>query len=431
MAKKSFTPSALQDALKDKYGSQDPSQSQVDRDGDELNVSNRVASLYAEGKVDEARNLYRKAGLDSHLPDDFQETAKGTHVSNSGSIQSSGTRLWNDRGELNASDKKDALGQLERQAAQTIWDKNRSFVGMDLSDNEKETVMSRIQAEFHQNGFSPTLGRITAQLQRPVRRVLDYIGFARKAAVVHEVGQGEIPYYDLDPEVTAYVVANDSAVPPNRIESGRIFPQSERIMANVSISIEEAAKRSFHQMERSKDLAIQDMQRREDEKLLNAWWVAANDNNTPINLPGTLTLGAIESVAYAVDKNNLHATRLYINRSELKDIRTGIISQFDPVTQREVFNTGMIGNLYDYALYVTPKTVPAGYVFATTEPDYLSYIAIWFNTTAEVANRFSEGEPVYGFTFVEVMGFTVVNDAAVAVGVKTGAEAPSYFNSLV
>jgi hypothetical protein len=401
-----------------------------DRDGDELNVATRVAKLYQAGKIGEAKDLYRTAGMDSYITEDMQETAQATQKTKSGLVKSTGTRLWNDRGELNASDTKDAIGLLERHAAQTIWNPSNSFVNISMSDKEKEDVMTQIQDE-HRRGSHQTLGRLTAQLQRPVRRALDYIGFARKAAIVHDVGQGEIPYYDLDPEVTAYVVAGDAAVPATRVESGRIFPKDERIMANVQISIEEAAKRSFNSMERSKDLAIQDIQRREDEKLLNAWWTAGHGTNTPVNLPATLTLGAFESVAYSVDRNDLHTTRIYMNRAELRDIRTGMISQFDPVTQREVFNTGMLGTLFDYAIYVSPTIVPAGIIFATTEPDYLSYISIWFNTTAEIANRFPMGEPVYGFTFFEVLGFTVVNDAAVAVGIKPGTTIPSYFNPLV
>lgn len=443
MKNKNWTPSARQEELVARYKQREANQKDFDgkpnpnydehvKKGLPMNDANIVAQKYMQHDIEGAKAAYRQANMDKYLDEALGDDVQGTMTTNSGRVVPSGSRLWTASGELNVGGYKnsnsEALQMLERHAKNTIWNEKRSMVNMRIADQEKQQLMEKVQDELRL-GNTQTLGRVVAQLQRPVRRVLDYIGFARKSAIVHEVAQGEVPYYDIDPQVVAYVVANDAAVPANRIESERVFPQRERIMANVQISIEEAAIRSFNQMERSKDLAIQDMQRKEDQKLLNAWWIAAHDTNTPVGLPNTLTLGSIEAVALAVDQNDLHTTRIYMNRSELRDIRANMISQFDPVTQREVFNTGMLGTLYDYMLYVSPVIVPKGFIFATTEPDYLSAIAIWFNTTVEIANRFAAQEPVYGFTFFEVLGFTVVNDAAVAVGMKPGAVVPSYFSA--
>jgi hypothetical protein len=94
----------------------------------------------------------------------------------------------------------------------------------------------------------------------------------------------------------------------------------------------------------------------------------------------------------------------------------------------------MFGNFWGYSVLVaagksdTRLSIPAGMVFAVTEPRFIGAMGIRVELEAHPADKFALNQPAYGWMFVEVISQTVVNPRAVSMGTKPTTVIPSWMN---
>lgn len=91
--------------------------------------------------------------------------------------------------------------------------------------------------------------------------------------------------------------------------------------------------------------------------------------------------------------------------------RTFQPTDFDPVTQREVLQTGLYGHLWTADIIVS-KVVPANTVYATADPEFVGVMPI--RQDIEVLPADEPKQLKLGWVVNEIVGIAVVNPRGVS-----------------
>ena len=337
--------------------------------------------------------------------------------------------IFNTHGEINASNVQDALSQIvkyasiveELQSSNTI-----QATGPSLNDQQRDEMIK--QALMTQEG-KIALGQAMAT---PIRRNLDYQGVGRKALVVDPLPQGALPVYDRDIDVAAVVVSSNGTAPESRVFGDRVTIPEFEIVSNPTVRIAEVKRRRFNVIDRAQQKARQEIQAQEDANVFSALEFAGQSTlggeNAKQDLD-TLTSGVLEkngmlSLKRQIDRWDLVTSKYFLNINEFTDILswesaggTGA-SQVDPVTQRELLQTGLYGHIFGADIIVS-KIVPAGTSFACADPEFVGVMPV--RQDIEVIPADEPKQLKLGFVVSEIIGIGIVNPRGVAMGEVDGA----------
>jgi len=322
--------------------------------------------------------------------------------------------LFNKSGDMNAYSKKEALDQLlsYAQALATGPNSNSPVTEPTVTDNEKEALLMK--------ALSTERGKIAlAQaMANPIRRNLDYQGVGRKALRVDPLPQGALAVYDKDIDVTAIVVSSNGAVPESRIKGDRISVPEFEIVSNPTVRISEVKRRRFNVIDRAQQRARQEIQAQEDANIFAALDFASSVENAVVAGSGgatTIEKDKLADLYSEVDKWDLITARLFMNIKTFNGFRTfgsgGGSGEFDPVTQREVLQTGLFGRLWTADIIVS-KVVPAQTVYATADADFVGPMPI--RQDIEVLPADEPKQLKLGWVVNELIGIAVANSRGVS-----------------
>ena len=345
--------------------------------------------------------------------------------------------MFNSRGEVNANSRKEVFenaqkfAKLNDEYSDAYKDSKIEKLASLYTDEEKNKIFASAlgdQAQwikFGQEGIVPL-----------ILRELDYKGFIRQVFHTHNVAQGQVIKYEKDISVTALVIAENGDAVESQVKGDRVFPGEFTVTSNPTIEIKEVAVRDFDAVERAKDKATFQVMLKEDRNGLRLLYSAATIENSQINITGSVNKAVIESLTNSVESWGLIANKILMNRAEFGDLRSAInTNDYDPVTAREVWLNGMFGNFWGYNILVaagksdTRLSIPAGMIFAVTEPRFIGAMGIRVELEAHPADKFTLGQPRYGWLFVEVISQTVVNPRSVAMGVKSTTVVPDWMTA--
>jgi hypothetical protein len=318
--------------------------------------------------------------------------------------------LFNNGGVMNAYTKKEALDQLLAYA-QALANPEAAVANapQQPSDAEKETLLMK--------ALSTERGKIAlAQaMANPIRRNLDYQGVGRKALRVDPLPQGALAVYDKDIDVNAIVVSSNGAVPESRIKGDRISVPEFEVVSNPTVRISEVKRRRFNVIDRAQQKARQEIQAQEDANIFAALQFASTLENDAIT-SGSTNYGIVKSdlanLYSEVDKWDLITARIFMNIKTFAGFRTFTQTDFDPVTQREVLQTGLFGRLWTADVIVS-KVVPAWTVYAVADADFVGPMPI--RQDIEVLPADEPKQLKLGWVVNELIGIAVANARGVAV----------------
>lgn len=339
-----------------------------------------------------------------------------------GKIKAGDGQVFNDKGELNAYDKQDAVRQL----AATIQNLMATGGGVSKVASQSKIYASATDRAEYFNTLKSAIDsgpegmKIAGEtLLNPIREILDYEGFARKCLAVREIGPGEIPRYDRDIYPVAWVVARDGITPESHITARYFYPEEFLVTANINIDIRDIYQMQYDSLARSQDRARQAVEYREDAAFINVIDAASTTVND-IVYPSTWDWSGLIDLKYEVEKNRIPCDKFLFNMAEVNALLKNLNYQhIDPITTREIVLNGYIGNIAGVDIIVSAgngyfEPVPSGTVYALSRPEYVGGMPIRIPLQSEPINKFFIGEPVKGWFLYEMIGQVVLNPRGVA-----------------
>lgn len=341
------------------------------------------------------------------------------------------SNIFNTHGELNAANVKDALSQIVKYASviEDLQPANATQAGApSLSDEQRDEMIK--QALMTQEG-KIALGQAMAT---PIRRNLDYQGVGRKALVVDPLPQGALPIYDRDIDVAAVVVSSNGSAPESRVFGDRVTIPEFEVVSNPTVRIAEVKRRRFNIVDRAQQKAKQEIQAQEDANIFAALDFAATQENTAVDLDPitnastsasqSTTLGALQksgmlNLKRQIDRWDLVTSKYFLNINEFTDILdwesagSAGASAVDPVTQRELLQTGLYGHIFGADIIVS-KVVPAGTSYAAADPEFVGVMPV--RQDIEVLPADEPKQLKLGWVVSEIIGIGIVNPRGVAKG---------------
>jgi hypothetical protein len=100
-----------------------------------------------------------------------------------------------------------------------------------------------------------------------------------------------------------------------------------------------------------------------------------------------------------------------MNIEQFADIRKFNNDVFDPVTQREVLQTGLFGHIWTADIIVS-RVVPAGTLYAVADPEFVGVMPI--RQDIEVLPADEPAELKLGWVVSEIIGIVISNPRGVA-----------------
>lgn len=328
--------------------------------------------------------------------------------------------MFNNKGEMNASSLRDALAQISKFAS--LMDDNMpSSHGLtsSVSDNRRDELISR--AISSQDGKM-----VLAQaMASPIRRNLDYHGIARRALVVDPLPQGALAVYDRDIDVAAYVVSSNGSAPESRVFGDRIAVPEFEIMSNPTVRIAEVKRRRFNVIDRAVQKARQEIMAQEDANIFAALDAASSNENTVMDIADSgMMKRDLANLKVQVDRWDLVTSKFFMNINEYNDILRwgagggqGVSGgEVDPVTQREILQTGLYAHLWGSDILVS-KIVPPGTVYAVADPEFVGVMPI--RQEVEVLPADEPRQLKLGWVCSEIIGLAIVNPRGCSKGTKS------------
>lgn len=330
--------------------------------------------------------------------------------------------MFNGKGELNAGSLKEAIQVLAKYAS-VLEDNTPSNLGLagqsGLSDEKRDELISR--AIMTQDGKIA----LAQAMANPIRRNLDYHGIARRALVVDPLPQGAIPTYERDIDVAAVVISSNGTGPESRVFGERVLVPEFEIYANPTVRIAEVKRRRFNVIDRAVQKARQEIMAQEDANVFAALDAASSVENALQDIAdaGMLKRDLVEIKAQ-IDRWDLVITKFFMNINEFTDILKwgsgggqGVSGgELDPVTMREVLQTGLYAHIWGADIMVS-KIVPPGTVYGAADPEFVGVMPV--RQDIEVLPADEPKQLKLGWVVSEIVGIGIVNPRGVAAGRKS------------
>jgi hypothetical protein len=336
--------------------------------------------------------------------------------------------IFNTHGELSSENVQAALSQIVKYAAviEQLTPSNSSLSkSPSLSEEQRDEMISRALLS-HEGKMA--LGQAMAN---PIRRNLDYAGVGRKAVVVDPLPQGTLPVYDRDIDVAATVISSNGSVPESRVFGDRVTVPEFEVVSNPTVRIHEVKRRRFNVIDRAQQKARQEIQAQEDANIFAALDFAADDNKggenalqTLNNVTTTTSLAktGLLNLKRQVDRWDLVTAKYFMNINEFTDMLdwesagAAGASQIDPVTHREILQTGLYGSIFAADIIVS-KIVPSKQVFSSADPEFVGVMPV--RQDIEVLPADEPKQLKLGWVVSEIIGIGIVNPRGVASGFVT------------
>jgi len=330
--------------------------------------------------------------------------------------------IFNSKGELNAANLQDAFTQMAKFASvlEENTPSNLTLAGQpSMNDEKRDSLIER--AIMSQEGKIA----LAQAMANPIRRNLDYQGIARRALVVDPLPQGALPVYDRDIDVAAVVVSSNGTGPESRVFGDRVTVPEFEIYSNPTVRIAEVKRRRFNVIDRAVQKSRQEIMAQEDANVFAAIDAAAAVENTVSDIADSGMLKAdLVDLKVQVDRWDLVTTKFFMNINEYTDILNWASGggqganggEIDPVTQREILQTGLYAHIWGADIMVS-KIVPPGTVYSCADPEFLGVMPV--RQDIEVLPADEPRRLSLGWVISEIIGIGIVNPRGCARGNKS------------
>ena len=279
--------------------------------------------------------------------------------------------------------------------------------------SEADQIFTLLQTEAGRQALG-------AQMAIPIRTQLDYQGMARRFFEIDVLGQGQIARYDKDINAFASTVTKKGEAVQFIVEGEFVEPVTFEIFAPAAIRLKEIQQRRFNVLDRMQERIRIAVQLEEDEQFLalTETTVQANTANNAITIS---SLGASKDLMNALSaeimKFDLPAYAYLMNFKTYSQLRVWRREDIDPITQREIWQTGLVGSLWGIDLIVS-RLVPNDSIFCFSEPRFTGVLPV--RTDLILLPDDTPKEALIGYVGYEEIGMLFVNSNSIAKATFTG-----------
>lgn len=221
------------------------------------------------------------------------------------------------------------------------------------------------------------------------------------------------------------VISSNGSATESRVFGDRITVPTFELVSNPKVRMSEVRRRRFNVIDRAVQKAKQEIMAQEDANLFAALDQGGQVENTLQDIAdsGLLKRDLIE-LKSQIDRWDLVTAKYFMNINEFNDIlRWGAGGgqgtgggDFDPVTMREVLQTGLYATIFGADIMVS-KIVPPGTVYACADPEFVGVMPI--RSDIEVIPADEPKQLSLGWVVAEEIGLAIVNARGCAVGRKS------------
>lgn len=239
------------------------------------------------------------------------------------------------------------------------------------------------------------------------------------------VAQGALPVYDRDIDVSAVVISSNGSGPESRVFGERVTVPEFEIFSNPTVRIHEAKLRRFNVIDRAVQKARQEIMAQEDANVFAALDAASQVDNVLQDIADAgLLKRDLVNLKQQVDQWDLVTTKFFMNISEFTDILKWASGggqgvgggEVDPVTQREILQTGLYARIWGADILVS-KIVPPGTVYSVADPEFVGVMPV--RQDIEVLPADEPKQLKLGWVVSEIIGLAIVNARGVSAGRKS------------
>lgn len=330
--------------------------------------------------------------------------------------------LFNNNGDLNASTKADAIKQIAAalaiMAGEVEPDKTTQEIQREKSAKRRATLTAAM-ADATGQQLRVLGGILAAQIEETTDRE----GFCRQLLIPSELGNGDYPEVTVKiKQVMAYTMSSASQVVPVEIREKRLLLDEFDINAFLLIDKREIARSRTDLLEEKYEEGLEAIMVNEDR-----YWkrcadeAAASRHN--LQTVTDFTPQAFAHMRDMIDREGLPVTSCILSSTLMQDIITDMSFQevFDPVTKREVLETGEIGSLYNVKIYSDYMRQP---MFRVIDDGEFYLVAAPINhgvilshpLSATPVDRAPFGENKQGWFISQPTSIAVINNRSVVRG---------------
>jgi len=298
---------------------------------------------------------------------------------------------------------------VEKKADFSTTDPYTQYTGAEEADQ----IFTLLQTEAGRQALG-------AQMAIPIRTQLDYQGMARRFFEIDVLGQGQIARYDRDIDAYAATVTKKGESVQFIVEGEYIEPVTWEVFAPAAIRLKEIQQRRFNVLDRMQERIRIAVQLEEDTQFLalTETSVAANTGNNPITTStGGCSKDFMNKLSATIMKWDLPAYAYLMNFISYSHLRSWKRNDVDPVTQREIWQTGLVGSLWGIDIIVS-RLVPNNWVYCYSEPRFTGVLPI--RTDLILLPDDTPKEALIGYVGYEELGMLLVNANSVARGTFSG-----------
>lgn len=258
----------------------------------------------------------------------------------------------------------------------------------------------------------------------PIMLRLKYEGVLRDVLLEKPLAQGELPIYDFFNNLGMGWALNDYSgqYQIERMEAGKLDIPLLRIGQAVTVPQAEVRAFSFDLIERIKQQMIENIMRKEDQRLFAAIDLAISDHaryelgpeyvNFPdINDYSQENIGPFSHMTFAnafatISRAQLAPSKILINIGDYYDVFNWGVNTISYAAVERITDTGVMSN-YGPAMFRPSVTVKKGVAYVLPEPEYVGYVPIGYGVQVnEVHNPLADQ---YGYVASELLGYGVAS----------------------
>jgi hypothetical protein len=275
------------------------------------------------------------------------------------------------------------------------------------SASDDEQIFTLLQTEAGRQALG-------AQMAIPIRTQLDYQGMSRRFFEIDVLGQGQIARYDKDINAFASTLTKKAETVEFIVEGEYVEPTTWEIFAPAAIRLKEIQQRRFNVLDRMQERIRIAVQLEEDTQFLALaeTTVTGNTGKNPITTSSAgLSKDVMNALSAEIMKWDLPAYAYLMNFKSYANLRIWRRNDIDPVTQREIWQTGLVGSLWGIDLIVS-RLCPSGWVYCFSEPRFTGVLPI--RTDLILIPNDTPKQATIGYVGYEEIGMLFVNSNAVA-----------------
>ena len=255
------------------------------------------------------------------------------------------------------------------------------------------------------------------ELPQFIREQRDYESFARKVILAHPIGKAQIkmrnrkPYvvYNKDMESSAATFAQDGEVPQTIVEGATVEVTVFPIVTNdLTIDLLELMCEQYNYIQRIRDLAVQDIGRQEDKKLLSLideLLAAGAGQNQVVSVSNTATLDKSHLVKgkQKLSQHDVPLAAFAMNPARLDEMLLWGADDVGDVTARELLETGVRYTLWGNVALITSTSIPYDTIYGFAEKEYVGRMPVLKDVSTQLtegARKLERG--LYAYEFVGV-----------------------------